>query len=160
MRPRKPPPEKTLIRAVEARAAGYSWETVAKLVQRSAQTVRQWPRRFPTEWDAALQVAQQQAVVQAGNEAVGVLRRLMSSKDERISHLAAWRLIYQRVEMARLAVKIAAQVPFLPTPAASRVEPLADGLTNEQRALAIVNVVESLTGTQIPVQQLLARYGP
>ena len=64
-----------------------------------AETVRQWSRRYPQEWDAALQAAQQQAVVQSGNEAVGVLRRLMSPKDERIRHQAAWRLIYQRIEM-------------------------------------------------------------
>ena len=84
------------------------------MVHRATSTVRRWSLRFPQEWDAALQAAQQQAVVQAGNEAVGILRRLMSSKDERISHQAAWRLIYQRIEMARIAVKIAAQVPFLP----------------------------------------------
>ena len=145
---------------MEARAAGNSWETVAKLVHRTTRTLRRWSQRYPQEWDAALQAAQQQAVVQSGNEGVGILRRLMSSKDERISHLAAWRLIYQRIEMARLAVKIAAQVPFLPSPAASRVELHSDGLTNEQRAQSIINVLESITGTRIPLQQLLAHYGP
>ena len=110
----------------------------------------------------ALQAAQQQAVVQAGNEAVGILRRLMSSKDERISQKAAWRLIHQRIEMARIAVKIAAQVPFLPSPspAASRVEPLSDGLTNEQRAQSIINVLEPITGTRISLPALLAHFGP
>ena len=76
----KPPPEKLLLRAVEARAAGHSWEAVARLVQRTTKTLRRWPSRYPEEWDAALQAAQQQAVVQAGNEAVGILRRLISRK--------------------------------------------------------------------------------
>ena len=82
------------------------------------------------------------------------------AEDERIRHQAAWRLIYQRIEMARLAVKIAAQVPFLTTPAASRVEPHSDGLTNEQRAQSIINVLEPIIGTQIPLPQLLAHFGP
>ena len=158
--PRKPPSEKTLLRAVEARAAGHSWEAVAKLVHRATSTVRRWSLRYPQEWDAALQAAQQQAVVQAGNEAVGILRRLMSSKDERISHQAAWRLIHQRIEMARIAVKIAAQVPFLPSPDASRVELQSDGLTNEQRAQSIINVLEPITGTRISLPALLAHFGP
>ena len=93
------------------------------------------------------------------NEAVAILRRLMSSKDERISHQAAWRLIYQRIEMARLAVKVAAQVPFLPSPAASRVEQNSKGLTNEQRAQSIINVLEPITGTKIPLPALLAHFG-
>jgi len=157
---RKPPPERILLRAVEARAAGHSWEAVARLVKRSAETVRQWARRYPQEWDAALQAAQQQAVVQSGNEAVAILRRQMNSKDDRVSHQAAWRLIYQRLEMARLAVKVAAQVPFLPLPAASRVEPNAKGLTNEQRAQSIINVLEPIIGTRILLPELLAHFGP
>ena len=160
MRPRKPPPEQVLLRAVEARAAGNSWEAVAKLVQRAPGTVRRWSRRYPEEWEVALQTAQQQVVVQSGNEAVGVLRRQLQSKDDRVSQQAAWRLIYQRIEMARLAVKIAAQVPFFPLPAAPRVEPDSDGLTNEQRAQSIINVLEPITGTQIPLAALLGHVGP
>jgi hypothetical protein len=158
MSPRKPPPESVLIRAVEARAQGKSWEAVAKLVNRAAGTVRRWSLRYPEEWEAALQTAQQQVVAQAGNEAIAVLRRQLYSENDRISQQAAWRLIYQRLEASRLALK-AAQLTS-PSPAASRVEPIAKGPTNEQRALAVINVLEPIIGTRIPLQQLLAHFGP
>src|SRR5262245_5297321 len=162
MRPRKPPPEKLLIRAVEARAAGNSWEAVAKLVQRASGTVRRWSRRYPEEWDAALQAAQQQVVVQSGNEAGAILRRQLHSDDERLSHQAAWRLIHQRLEASRIALKAAALVPFNAT-GTSRVEPASQsekGLSDEQRALAVINLLEPIIGTRIPLQQLLAHFGP
>jgi hypothetical protein len=157
MRPRKPPPESVLIRAVEARAAGKSWEATAKLVNRSPETVRQWAWRYPEEWEAALETAQQVAVAQAGNEAVNLLRRQLHSPDDRISQMAAWRLIYQRLEASRLALK-AAQLAA-PSISASRVEPIAKGPTNEQRALAVINVLEPIIGTRIPLPQLLANFG-
>ena len=91
MHPRKPPSDSVLFRAVDSRAAGASWEAVAKLVDRSPHTVRKWPLMYAQRWTAALRAAERTVIDSAAAESVLVLRELLRSKEDKIRVEAAWR---------------------------------------------------------------------
>src|SRR5437763_156586 len=101
----KPPPDSALARAAELRAGGASWEAVAEVVRRAADTVRQWPARYPDRWQAALRAAERKQACEATAEAVLVLRKLLRSEDEKVARDAARALIDLRLELARLDQK-------------------------------------------------------
>ena len=134
MRPRKPPPEKVLLRAVEARAQGKSWEATARLVQRAPETVRRWPHRYAPEWADALRAAERRVMDESADEAVSVLRTLLRSKDDALRHLAAWRLIYQRLFQTKLDIDVARINAFASLRNGAFVDRLIKGLSDEQLA--------------------------
>ncbi len=51
-RDRKPPPQ--FDRAAEHRARGLSWDAAARELGRNEKTLREWAKRLPREWAAAL----------------------------------------------------------------------------------------------------------
>jgi hypothetical protein len=132
----KPPPESVLARAAELRAGGSSWEAVAEVVRRAADTVRQWPARYPDRWQAALHAAERRVAGEITAEAVIVLRRLLRSKNERVARDAARALIDLRIGLARLDQQAApadATSPSLPSDAQQLVTFL-EGHTDEELA--------------------------
>src|SRR5262245_16142625 len=106
MHNRKPPPDKLLFRAVEARAHGKSWATVAKLVRRSPHTVSKWPRTYAARWDAALRAANRSVVDLAAAQAIVALQNLLDCENPGIRATAAWRLLYQRLEQWKIDLKL------------------------------------------------------
>jgi hypothetical protein len=138
---RKPPSESVLARAAEARADGRSWETVAHLVRRSPHTVRKWPHTYARRWAAALRIAERATIDYAAAESLIVLQTLLRSKDDKIRALAAWRLMYQQLELHRLELKAAAQLAPEPPSDAHRIAEFVKAHTHEQLCKLAANVL-------------------
>ncbi len=135
MRHNKPPSEAVLTRAVELRAAGNSWEVVAKAVNRSAETVRKWPTMYPERWPKTLRDAERRLAAEAGGESLLILRQLLRSEDDKIRWHAAKALIYLHLEQEKLNLKIAAQPSSAETASeAQRLVALLESHTDEQLA--------------------------
>ncbi len=143
MHKRKPPPESVFVRAAQARAAGSGWEAVAKLVGRSAHTVRKWPHAYPDRWAAALRTAERTAIDSAAAESVLILRDLLRSEDDKVRVQAAWRLVYQRLEQHKIELKAAAQRPPEPPSDAHRLADFVRNHTHEQLCEIAVNVLRT-----------------
>ena len=77
----KPPSEVRLKLAVHMRRCGSTWRAVGLEVGCSPETVRQWPRNYPQEWQAAVRDDVARSVAQADGEVVRTLTLLL--KDER-----------------------------------------------------------------------------
>lgn len=101
MKPKHPPPAATFARAAELRAAGSSWEAVAREVGRAAETVRKWPYYFPDLWRAAFAEAKKAVVEEVAAESVLKLRQQLRSKNEKTVRDAAQKLIQYRVALGK-----------------------------------------------------------
>ena len=77
----KPPSEVRLKLAVHMRRCGSTWRAVGLEVGCSPETVRQWPRNYPQEWQAAVRDDVARSVAQADGEVVRTLTLML--KDER-----------------------------------------------------------------------------
>ena len=102
---KKPPSEELFARAAELRAAGVTWETIAKEVNRAVRTVYYWPRKYPKLWADALLQAERDMNSQSDSEAVRGLRGLLMSQDEKIRWHAAKSLIVRRIERDKIELK-------------------------------------------------------
>jgi hypothetical protein len=131
--PKKPPPEAVFARAVAARAAGNSWLAVAKLVNRSPQTVRKWPRVYAERWSLALRAAGRANIDDAANESVHTLRQLLQCEDEKLRAESAWRLIYQRLEQCKLEQKAGGALEIVPRGDAYKFEQFMKETTHDER---------------------------
>ena len=77
----KPPSEVRLKLAVHMRRCGSTWRAVGLEVGCSPETVRQWPRNYPQEWQAAVRDDVARSATQADGEVVRTLTLML--KDER-----------------------------------------------------------------------------
>ncbi len=77
----KPPSAVRLKLAVHMRRCGSTWRAVGMEVGCSPETVRQWPRIYPQEWQAAVRDDAVQSATQAEGEVVRTLTLML--KDER-----------------------------------------------------------------------------
>jgi len=68
-------------RAATLRIHGFPWEAVARWVNRTADTCRSWPRRFPDRWAKACVEARDRAEVDPAALALATLRSLLKSND-------------------------------------------------------------------------------
>jgi hypothetical protein len=127
------PADVVLARAAELRAAGLSWETVAARLHVPAETAREWPTLYPTEWQSALHAAERRLVAEASAESVLILRQLLRSEDEKVRRDAAKFLVDLRLELAKLD-RPAEPPPPPPTSDAARFVALLEGHTHEQLA--------------------------
>ena len=91
-----PPVERMMEEAAEKRAAGCSWTKVAEQLQRSVDTVRKWPVRYPELWRRLLSKAREQHVTDASAEAISILRTHLRDEDKKLAHDAA-KVIIQRL---------------------------------------------------------------
>src|SRR5262245_50016611 len=82
-----------LATAAELKAGGASWEAVAAKVGRTAATCRRWPTLYPDDWQRLFRDAERQLVVDAGAEAVLVLRALLRAADDKVRRDVARTLV-------------------------------------------------------------------
>ena len=151
MLPMKPPPDSLLVRAAEARAEGNCWKVVAETVKRSEETVRKWPVRYPDRWDAALRVAARRTIDDAAAEGTFVLRNLVRvGEDDEVRRKAAWHLIYQRLEVAKLEAQAAALAGPPPPSDAQRIADFVNAHTREQLVAHATNLAVGLLKDQAP----------
>jgi hypothetical protein len=73
-----------LDRAATLRIHGFPWEAVARWVNRSTDTCRSWPRRFPELWWKACREARDRAEVDPGALALATLRQLLQANDVKV----------------------------------------------------------------------------
>jgi transposase len=97
----KPPSDDLLYKAAELRAGGSKWETVAKALHRSIDTVREWPRRYRDRWAAVFRIAERSLVSDVSAESILVLRTLLRSEDEKVRRDAANSLMSIRIDLAK-----------------------------------------------------------
>ena len=90
-----------LKQAAKLKAAGYSWESIAREVGRAPRTVRQWPERHPEEWDRLFYDAEDRLLAEVSGEALVFLRKLQRSEDERVSSQVNRYLHTRRLETRR-----------------------------------------------------------
>ena len=77
----KPPSAVRVKLAVHMRRCGSTWRAVGMEVGCSPETVRQWPRIYPQEWQAAVREDAARSATQAEGEVVRTLTLML--KDER-----------------------------------------------------------------------------
>jgi hypothetical protein len=70
--PTKPVADSLLLRVVEGRAEGFSWEYVAESVGKSVSAIRKWPDRYPARWEAAMKSVSERVLLDAGAEGICV----------------------------------------------------------------------------------------
>jgi hypothetical protein len=136
----KPPSVELLAHAAELRAAGATWETVAKQVQRAVRTVSGWPRKYADRWTTALVQAERLLAAQSDCESVLTLRKLLLSDDERVRWHAAKCLIARRVERDKLALKAPPASPTPLTSEAARLIAFLDGQPDEELATIVADL--------------------
>lgn len=147
---KEPPPAllPLLVVATDLRAAGYTWESVAEAVHRSAETVRRWPREYHDAWCRFFRDAAARLDNDAAAEGLVALRNLLRSKDEKIRRDAAVALVRLRAEVRRLNALVSPPPPP-PDPIARELEELTDA--------EALDLAEAL----LPVaRQALAQAGP
>lgn len=71
--------------AAELRAAGYSWDSISPKMGRSTRTCRRWPTLYPDDWDKRFYSATRRLAEEIGSEGRITLKRLLRSKDEKIT---------------------------------------------------------------------------
>ncbi len=98
-RARKPPPQ--FDRAAEHRARGLSWDAAARELGRNEKTLREWARKFPREWAAALRKCEAAVAREATAESVHALRTQLRSEDEKVGRAAAASLIQYALTKTR-----------------------------------------------------------
>ena len=101
----KPPSDRALVFAVELRAGGSTWESIAKRLHRSPETLRKWPMQYPDRWKAAESEAERRVAAGAEGESVLCLRQLLRSKDEKIIWHAAKSLLGLRLDLLRINLR-------------------------------------------------------
>jgi hypothetical protein len=147
MHPRKPPPDSVLARAAEARAEGNSWKVVGEIVSQSEHTVRKWPRVYPDRWEAATRAADRRVIDAAAAEGVCVLRQLIRSLDNKIKLKAAWHLIYQRLELAKIELQAATALAAPPAPSDAQ---LIAAFVEAQPRDQLIKLAANLLNARVP----------
>ncbi len=136
------PPEALLARAAAMRAAGESWQKVARAVGRSAERVRHWPREYPEEWNRAYRETETHFLADAAVESRQALRLLLRSKQEWVQLAAAQQMLKGRLVERVLALKsehVAAKAAEAPR-----------GVAPDDRALAaFINQVRSVSDEEL-----------
>lgn len=122
--------------AAELRAAGATWDTIGKHVERTGDTCRRWPRLYADVWNPIFRDAEARLIADAGTEALTVLRLLMRSEDERIRRDVARFLLKLHFDIGKLQIKSNASEspPTLLEQIAKYVEGLSDEQLQRERA--------------------------
>jgi|RhiMethySRZTD1v2_1073278.scaffolds.fasta_scaffold1006570_2 hypothetical protein len=121
------PPEKlarAVDRAARLRATGVGWHEIAQELGRPVGTVRHWPFAYREHWDQLMAMYQRSIASEAASEAIGVLRVLLRSDNDRIRCDAA-----KKILDARGPVPPPAEAP--PPTDLNRFAEYLEGLTDE-----------------------------
>ncbi len=97
---------KSVIRAAEARAQGWSWTTAAKEAGWTLHGLRQWIRQHESSWFRELYRARREAHAAACDEAIAILRQQLRSTEDKTTFQAA----------STLATKLPTRKPKPPAP--------------------------------------------
>lgn len=128
---RKPPPQ--FEAAAELRARGSSWDAAARELERNEKTLRDWAKKFPRQWAAALRRFERQFVREAAAESVLTLRKQLRSEDEKVVRDAAAALIrYATVRSKSVPKK--PRSASAPSPEIAAVAEFVGGLDDEEVA--------------------------
>ncbi len=130
--------------AAELRAGGAPWAKVGAKVNRSAETVRQWPRLHAEHWDPLFRKAERRQCAEAATEARVALRQLLRHEDPKIVLAAARALEKTREEQCARDEQAA------PAPADAA----------EQEMLAFARYVYNMSEAEVDelVQQTVERH--
>jgi hypothetical protein len=107
-RSNQPPSDKLLLEAVELRAAGFKWETVAEKLGRAVETVRKWPMRYPDRWQSLIERAEERLTIDSNAESVVVLRNMLRDADVKMRWQAARTLVALRIDLGKLGLRLLA----------------------------------------------------
>ncbi len=149
---RKPPSESVLARAAEARAEGGSWDVVGMKVCRSPHTVRKWPLMYPDRWDAAMRAAGRRVIDDAAAESVFILRQLVRTGNDKLRQQAAWRLIYQRLELSKIELRAAALAAPPPPSDAQLIAAFVEAHPRDQLIRLAANLLNARVPQRLAVQ--------
>lgn len=69
----------------ELRARGLAWAAVAEKLDRPVETIQQWVKQYREVWQGLLREAETRVFREAGAEALQMLRKLLRSKDEKVT---------------------------------------------------------------------------
>jgi transposase-like protein len=72
-------------RGAELRARGLAWVAVAEKLERPNETIQQWVKQYREVWQGLLREAEGRVFREAGAEALQMLRKLLRSKDEKVT---------------------------------------------------------------------------
>jgi hypothetical protein len=130
--------------AAQLRALGISWKSVAAHLGRDERSCRRWPEAHPGEWNRLLTRMEDQALREAGGEALHVLKRALVGKAEPLPIRAAQFLYGKLCEVKRrrrrprgaARARYAKYVPFL-----TYLESLDE---NQRKALVAESVARSV----------------
>ncbi len=78
------PPEdelRTVERAIDLRARGYTWDQVAKSVHKKIEEIREWPQKYADFWSRRLAVAHRELDGETIGEARAILRHHLRTDD-------------------------------------------------------------------------------
>lgn len=117
--------------AAERRARGMSWEAAAKELGRNEKTLRDWAKKFPEAWRAALARCEVQIASEAKAESVLTLRKQLRSDDEKIARDAAAELIRYATTKRRTASRKSGRSRQFTSEIAAIAE-FVGGLTDEE----------------------------
>ncbi len=135
-------------RAAELRAAGHSWEYVAREIERPYQTVYSWPRFYRDYWNGLIADARRAVAVESSTEARAVLRNMLRSDDEKMQRDAACELLKSEPKLE--PAKPLAKSEF------HRIADFLEGLPDDERT----SLLERLSGGPDPVVDALVEVGP
>ncbi len=129
--PAEPAIEALVALAAETRVGGAKWQGVADAVKRSVSTVQKWPKQFPDLWKKHFARAETALMKDASSEAMHTLRQLMRSKNEKVRHEAAQRILHLREARKKPARKAKDGAAGSPVP---EIRQLVDYLEATRRA--------------------------
>lgn len=94
--PIQPETARLVAAAAGLRVAGFSWEKVAAKLDRTADTLRRWPKLYPDLWADATRAARRELAAETDAETVATLRKLLRSESEAMQRDAAKALLGRR----------------------------------------------------------------
>lgn len=118
-------------RAIALRATGHTWEQVARLLHRKADTVRRWPREYPDFWFRRLTAAHQDLDRETIGEARALLRYHMRTEDRKEGRACARILL----DHARRSLPSATDEPAESAPKSEfhQIADYLEGLSDDDR---------------------------
>ena len=127
-----PPPHlvEAVERAAEMRAAAHGWDHVARELDQSISTIRNWPRTYRQFWDQQFANSSRSWSLDLRTEALGFLRTLLRSDDEKVCQNSAKELVSATEKIASTQSHEAAPVSEL-CRFASQLEKLSDAELTE-----------------------------
>lgn len=102
--------------AIELRATGVSWLSVAEKLGRDLVEIRAWPDAFPSEWKSQYEAAELRINADISAESTTHLRLLMRSEDDELRARVGQMILNHRVKLLKLDRERSTQTPRSDSP--------------------------------------------